>query len=30
VAGSGDVSYSGRPRDVQRRVSGSGSIEASN
>ena len=30
VAGSGDVSYSGHPRDVSRRVSGSGSIEASN
>ncbi len=30
VAGSGDVTYSGRPHDVSRRVSGSGSIEASN
>jgi hypothetical protein len=29
VAGSGDVTYSGHPRDVSRRVSGSGSIEAS-
>ena len=28
VAGSGDVSYSGHPRDVSRHVSGSGSIEA--
>ncbi|MEP6504611.1 MAG: head GIN domain-containing protein [Betaproteobacteria bacterium] len=30
VAGSGDISYSGHPKDVTRRVSGSGSIEASN
>lgn len=30
VAGSGDVTYSGKPRDVSRRVSGSGSIESSN
>jgi hypothetical protein len=30
VAGSGDVTYSGRPRDVSRRVSGSGSIESAN
>ena len=30
VAGSGDVTYSGRPRDVSRKVSGSGSIEAVN
>ena len=30
VAGSGDVTYSGRPKDVSRRVSGSGSIESSN
>jgi hypothetical protein len=30
VAGSGDVSYSGHPHDVSRRVSGSGSVEASN
>jgi hypothetical protein len=30
VAGSGDVTYSGHPRDVARRVSGSGSIEAAN
>ena len=30
VAGSGDVTYSGHPHDVSRRVSGSGSIEASN
>lgn len=30
VAGSGDVTYSGHPRDVSRRVSGSGSIEAAN
>ena len=28
VAGSGDVTYAGHPRDVSRRVSGSGSIEA--
>ncbi len=30
VAGSGDITYSGRPRDVSRRVSGSGSIESAN
>lgn len=30
VAGSGDVTYSGHPHDVSRRVSGSGSVEASN
>jgi hypothetical protein len=30
VAGSGDISYSGHPKDVARRVSGSGSIESSN
>ena len=30
VAGSGDVTYSGRPKDVSRRVSGSGSIESAN
>jgi hypothetical protein len=30
VAGSGDVTYSGHPKDVWRRVSGSGSIEAAN
>ena len=30
VAGSGDVTYSGHPHDVSRRVSGSGSIEAAN
>jgi hypothetical protein len=30
VAGSGDVTYSGHPRDVSRRVSGSGSVEAAN
>jgi hypothetical protein len=30
VAGSGDVTYAGHPHDVSRRVSGSGSIEASN
>jgi hypothetical protein len=30
VAGSGDVTYGGHPHDVSRRVSGSGSIEASN
>ncbi|HYP30247.1 MAG TPA: head GIN domain-containing protein [Burkholderiaceae bacterium] len=30
VSGSGDVTYSGRPHDVSRRVSGSGSVEASN
>jgi hypothetical protein len=30
VAGSGDITYSGHPHDVSRRVSGSGSIEASN
>ncbi len=30
VAGSGDVTYAGHPRDVSRRVSGSGSIEAAN
>ncbi len=30
VAGSGDISYSGHPHDVLRRVSGSGSIEAAN
>jgi len=30
VAGSGDVTYSGHPHDVSRRVSGSGSIESSN
>ncbi len=29
VAGSGDVTYTGHPHDVSRRVSGSGSIEAS-
>jgi hypothetical protein len=29
VAGSGDITYSGRPHDVSRRVSGSGSIESS-
>ena len=28
VAGSGDVTYSGHPRDVSRRVSGSGSVDA--
>ena len=28
VAGSGDVTYTGHPKDVSRRVSGSGSIEA--
>jgi hypothetical protein len=28
VAGSGDITYSGRPHDVMRRVSGSGSIES--
>jgi hypothetical protein len=28
VAGSGDVTYSGHPHDVNRRVSGSGSIES--
>jgi hypothetical protein len=28
VAGSGDVTYSGHPHDVSRRVSGSGSVEA--
>jgi hypothetical protein len=28
VAGSGDVTYAGHPRDVSRRVSGSGSIDA--
>ena len=30
VAGSGDVTYSGHPHDVSRRVSGSGSVEAAN
>lgn len=30
VAGSGDVTYSGHPRDVSRHVSGSGSVEAAN
>jgi hypothetical protein len=30
VAGSGDVTYAGHPREVSRHVSGSGSIEASN
>jgi hypothetical protein len=30
VAGSGDVTYAGHPRDVSRRVSGSGSIESAN
>ncbi len=30
VAGSGDVTYSGHPASVSRRVSGSGSVEASN
>ena len=30
VAGSGDVTYSGHPHDVSRRVAGSGSVEASN
>jgi len=30
VAGSGDVTYSGHPRDVSRHVSGSGSIESAN
>jgi hypothetical protein len=30
VAGSGDVTYSGHPHDVSRRVSGSGSIESAN
>ena len=30
VAGSGDVTYAGKPHDVTRRVSGSGSIEAAN
>jgi len=30
VAGSGDVTYSGHPHDISRRVSGSGSIESSN
>ena len=30
VAGSGDVTYSGRPHDVSRRVAGSGSIESAN
>jgi hypothetical protein len=30
VAGSGDITYSGHPRDVSRRVSGSGSIESAN
>jgi len=30
VAGSGDVRYSGRPHDVWRRVSGSGSVESAN
>lgn len=30
VAGSGDVTYSGHPRDVSRRVSGSGSVESAN
>jgi hypothetical protein len=28
VAGSGDITYSGHPHDVSRRVSGSGSVEA--
>ena len=30
VAGSGDITYSGHPHDVSRRVSGSGSIESAN
>jgi len=30
VAGSGDITYAGHPRDVSRRVSGSGSIESAN
>ncbi len=30
VAGSGDVTYSGHPHEVSRRVSGSGSIESAN
>ena len=30
VAGSGDVTYSGHPHDVSRRVSGSGTVEAAN
>ena len=30
VAGSGDITFSGHPHDVSRRVSGSGSIESSN
>ncbi|MFL6695520.1 MAG: head GIN domain-containing protein [Vitreoscilla sp.] len=30
VAGSGDITYSGHPRDVSRHVSGSGSVEAAN
>jgi hypothetical protein len=30
VAGSGDITYSGHPRDVSRRVSGSGSVESAN
>ena len=30
VAGSGDITYSGHPHDVNRRVSGSGSVEAAN
>jgi len=30
VAGSGEVRYSGHPRDVSRRVSGSGSVESAN
>ncbi len=30
VAGSGDITYSGHPHDVSRRVSGSGSVEAAN
>ena len=30
VAGSGDITYSGHPHDVLRRVSGSGSVESAN
>jgi hypothetical protein len=30
VAGSGDIRYAGRPHDVSRHVSGSGSVEAAN
>jgi hypothetical protein len=30
VAGSGDITYSGHPHDVSRRVSGSGSVESAN